>query len=118
MINEMAMASHVTAIRAGSLGSGDNWGSLRGNKRGETDDSRRRGGELLQPEDTYTRHPNHVVAIASTHFIARMRALRTPVSQEEISMINVKLHHRGIDVPFEESMHIIPDDQDGYEIMR
>lgn len=102
MINEMAMTSHVTATRAGSFGSGDHWGSLRGNKRGETDDSRGRGGELLQPEDTYTRHPNHIVAIASTHFIARMRTLSTPVSQEGMGMINVKLHHRGIDAPFEQ----------------
>jgi hypothetical protein len=99
MIEEMAMTSHPAAIRAGSLGCGDRWGSRRGNKRGEAVDNRGRGGEMLQPEDTYSRHPNHIVAIASTHFIARMRALKTQVSQEEKSMINVKLHHRGINTP-------------------
>lgn len=68
------------------------WGSLCGKKRGEADDNRGRGGELLQPEDTYTRHPNHLVTIASTHFIARMRTLNTQVLQEDKRTINVKLH--------------------------
>lgn len=30
-------------------------------------------------------------------------------------MINVKLHHRDIDAPFEQCMHIISGGQDGYE---
>lgn len=69
---------------------------LRGIKGGEN-------GSLARAEDvgcrmpatSRTRHPNHIVANASTYFIAGMRALSTQDSQEEENMIGVKLHLRG-----------------------
>lgn len=77
----------------------DGWDSLRGNKSGEIGESRGRGGEFMQPQRA--RYPNHIVANASTRFIAEMRALSTQASQEEENMICIKLHLHG-------GMHMIP----------
>lgn len=101
MIEEMAMTFHPVATSAGLFGCGAIGVRFAGKKRGETDNNRGRGGEVLQPEDTYTRHPNHLVTIASTHFIARIRTFNTKVSQEDQRMINVKLHHGGANAPCE-----------------
>lgn len=52
---------------------------------------------MLQHEDCQNHHPNHIGAIASTHFIAWMRSLHNRLSQEKSRMINIKLQHRGTD---------------------
>lgn len=117
MIEEMAMCFPPAAASAGLLDVGTIGVRSAGTRAEWMATTGDVGVNCLRPGDIHTRHPNHLVTIASTHSIAWMRTYNTQFSQENNGMVNVKLHLGGINAPRLRDMHMMPSGQDGYEIM-